>query len=62
MEAQALKQPLGNTTELLDRALTQKREKEINITENLKDLASEKGEKSSFLILYIAQSTLLLKH
>lgn len=53
MEAQSLKQPLGNTTELPDRALTQKREKEINITENLKDVASEKAEKSSFLILYI---------
>lgn len=55
MEAQSLKQPLGNTTELLDRALTQKREKEINITENLTDLASETGEKNSFLILYIPQ-------
>lgn len=62
MEAQSLKQPLGNTTELLDRAVTQKREEEINITENLKDLAFEKGEKSSFLILYIPQISLLLKH
>lgn len=62
MEAQTLKQPLGNTTDLLDRALTQKREQEINITENLKDLASEKGETSSFLILYIPQISLLLKH
>lgn len=62
MEAQSLKQPLGNTTELLDRALTQKRKEEINITENLKDLASEKGDKSSFLILYTKQISLLLKH
>lgn len=62
MEAQTLKQPLGNTTDLLDRALTQKREQEINITENLKDLAPEKGETSSFLILYIPQISLLLKH
>lgn len=58
MEAQSLKQPLGNTTELLDRAHTQKREKEISITENLKDLASEKGEKNSFLIPYIPQISL----
>lgn len=50
MEAQSLKQPLGNTTELLDTALTQKREEEINITANLKDLTSEKGETSSFRI------------
>lgn len=62
MEAQSLKQPLGNTTELLDRALTQKREEEINITENLKDLASEKGEKSTFLILCTPQISLLPKH
>lgn len=62
MEAQSLKQPLGNTTELLNTALTQKREEEINITENLKDLASEKGDKSSFLILYTPQISLLLKH
>lgn len=62
MEAQSLKQPLGNTTELLDRALTQKRKEEINITENLKDLASEKGDKSNFLILYTKQISLLLKH
>lgn len=55
MEAQSLKQPLGNTTELLDRALTQKRKEEINITENLKDLASDKGDKSSFLILHTPQ-------
>lgn len=62
MEAQSLKQPLGNTTELLDRALTQKREEEINITENLKDLASEKGKKSTFLILCTPQISLLPKH
>lgn len=62
MEAQSLKQPLGNTTELLNTALTQKREEEINITENLKDLASEKGDKSSFLILYTPPISLLLKH
>lgn len=62
MEAQSLKEPLGNTTKLLDRALTQKREEEINITENLKDLTSEKGDKSSFLILYTPQISLLLKH
>lgn len=62
MEAQSLKQPLGNTTEWLDRALIQKREEEINITENLKDLASEKGDKSSFLLRYTPQISFLLKH
>lgn len=62
MEGQSLKHPLGNTAELLNRTLTRKREEEINMTENLKDLASEKGEKSSFLTLYIPQISLLLKH